>query len=90
VGTTFEGNTPSKVAVAIDDSKVTKVEIDGKPVHYLAADAVKAGRYALFSDGDRRMALVDIGGPAELKLPGADGDDKAGKGGKAKGKAKKR
>ena len=88
VGHTFEGNTPTKVEVAVDQAKVTEITVGDRPVRYLAADAVPAGRYALFTDGDRRMALVDVGGPADLKLPSPD-EGKGAKG-KAKGKGKKR
>lgn len=85
-GVRFEGNTPTKAEATPDAAKVTEVTVGERTVRFLAADALPAGRYVLYTPGQRRMTLFDMGGPAELALPEA-GEADAGKG--AKGKKKR-
>ncbi len=66
VGVSFEGNVPTPQEVTVDASKVTEVTVAGRSFRYLAADAVPAGRYVLYRPGERRLTLLDMGGPATL------------------------
>jgi hypothetical protein len=88
-GVSFDGNTPTAVPAQLDESQVKTVEASGRKVRYIPAGALPAGRYVLYTPGQRRMTLFDMGGEQTLALPSADEGGEADGGGKGK-KGKRR
>lgn len=71
------------VKAELDTGKVVDKEKGNRVVRWIASDAVPAGRYGLFKDGDRRMYVVDFGAAPAAPEPEPEG--KAGKGKRGKG-----
>lgn len=70
-GARVEGNVIVPQGARTPDAQhVRDHEIDGQAIRYVGAGALPAGRYAVSLPGDRKVRLVDFGGPQ----PFASGD----------------